>query len=95
MAHNNAKVDKKIQSVTCSGDVVQLLDYRAGEGARSYTLCKASMYYVTNNIVWVYMLLVDGDDYPIVISKEYAKIIFADPKKGAELAYNCWLNRYR
>lgn len=95
MLKKGVKVDKQIRNVTSSGDVVQLLNYKTEKYSHSFTLCKVQMCNILSNIVWVYMLLVDGDDYPIVISKDLAKDILEDPKKGAELVYSCRMNRYR
>lgn len=95
MNDNNAKIERPNRPVTCSGDVVELLKYTAGKGHRSFTLCKVSMCYSAKNTMWVYMLFVEGDEYPVVISKEYAKRILENPHDGSELVYSCWMQRYR
>lgn len=95
MSDINVTSETAEQQATCSGDVVKLLVYKDSKYSRKFTLCKVSMCGVENNTVWTYMLLVEGDKYPIIISKELAKSILANPKRGAELAYNCWMNRYR
>ena len=95
MKKNKITIDKATHAVTCSGDVVELLVYKADEHSHSFKLCKVSMHYEAENTMWVYMLLVERDAYPIVISKEQAKRILENPQEGAQLVYNCWMQRYR
>lgn len=86
------------EPATCSNDVIELLSYKtASNTGRNYTLCKVLQKGLksTQNISWVYMLILKDDEFPIVITKEYAKTILENPDIGAKLAYNTWLNRYR
>lgn len=91
-------VEKRNRSVTGAGDVVELLNCNPGAPFRPYSLCKVLMRALPDSIErenWVYMLLVEGDEYPIVISEEYAMCIFKNPSEGGRLAYQCWMSRYR
>ena len=84
--------------LTQLGDVVELLNCKPGAHLRHYSLCKVLMRAFPNSIEeenWLYMLFVDGDDYPIVISEEYAMYILNYPSEGEKLAYSCWMSRYR
>lgn len=86
------------EPATCSNDVIELLSYKAASNTgRNYTLCKVLQKGLKNtqNISWVYMLILKDDEFPIVITKEYAKTILESPDIGAKLAYNVWMNRYR
>lgn len=91
-------VDITQEVVTGAGDVIQLLSYKADISNRSYTLCKVLELEDVDRTTadnWVYMMLIANDEYPLVISKECAQSILDNPKKGEQLAYSRWLDRYR
>ena len=86
----------KIQ--TCCGDVVELLQHNAEFGEHSFTLCKTLVLENTDRShsgKWSYMLIVDKDRFPIIITEECAKKILENPEQGKTLAYNRWMDRYR
>lgn len=82
---------------TVCGDVEELLAYAGSEG-RHYALCRIRELddvsrHTSNN--WVYMLFIEDDMYPIVITEKCAKSILENPEEGATLAFNRWFDRYR
>lgn len=83
------------KSRTVSGDVVDLLYYQGEYGERSYTLCKTLMMPDKESNHWIYMLLVQDDPYPLVITETCAKAILENPTVGATLVFNHWFHRYR
>lgn len=97
MFENNHGVEKAQRNLTNFGDVVELLNYQKGLNTPYYSLCKVLMREPdsTENETWVYMLFVQGDQYPVVISKKYARYILQHPEEGARLAYTSRMNRYR
>ena len=85
---------------TCCGDVRELLYHEGNLSEHTFSVCKAVVYEdaehrsrITDN--WVYMLIVKGDNYPIIITEECAKSILENPEKGKTLAYNLHFDRYR
>lgn len=86
------------ERLTCCGDVVELLNHESSPGKRCFSLCKTLIRGNTgdnDSEKWSYMLIVEDDCYPIIITEEYAKNILGNPKQGEDLVYNCWMNRYR
>lgn len=93
---------KKIEETPLTGcfDVLELLNYDAEDKpyCRSFTLCKTLVIEgldreTSNN--WVYMLIIEDDKFPIIISEDCAKKILADPIKGGNLLFNRFFDRYR
>ena len=70
-------------------DVIKLVSY---SGCRPFDLFKVEQYDATN---WTYMMLIDNDALPIIISEELAQKIIANPSIGGEIAYNTWYERHR
>ena len=98
MKYNTDMTGRNLRYLTHTGDVIELLNCNSGVHRRSYSLCKVLMHSLPNSIEeenWVYMLFIDGDDYPVVISEEYAMDILKYPSEGERLAYSCWMSRYR
>lgn len=85
---NNSKKHLSGYAVNCRGDVVELISH---VGSRSFTLYKVEKY-DTNE--WIYMMFINNDVFPIVISEELAESIIANPSIGAKIAYNTWLERH-
>ena len=86
------------KKITSCGDVIELLCYKGESGERSFSLIKTNILEDINSErsdKWNYMLIVDGDYYPISITEECAKTILKNPKQGERLVYNRWMNRYR
>lgn len=97
MKENIHEIGRTNRSVTNLGDVVELLNYQKGLNTPYYSLCKVLVQepYNIDEENWVYMLFVQGDQYPVVISKRYAIDILQHPEEGARLAYSSLMNRYR
>ncbi len=70
-------------------DVIKLVTYT---GSRPFELFKVEQHDAQN---WVYMMLIDNDVLPIVVSEELAQSIIADPAIGGTIAYNTWYERHR
>ena len=86
------------KAVTCCGDVVELLCYKGNSGERSFSLCKTLMLENTerrDSDKWIFMLIIEGDKYPVIITEDCAKSILDTPRKGEKLSYNRWFDRYR
>jgi len=84
--------------VTCCGDVVELLYHKGNSGEHSFSLCKTLVLEDTDRRDsgnWSYMLIIQKDQYPIIITEECAKSILENPEKGKKLVYSRWLDRYR
>ena len=91
-------MSKESKILTCCGDVVELLYHKGNLGERSFSLCRTLTLenpQRSNSDKWSYMLIVENDNYPIIITEECAKIILENPEQGKKLVYNCWMDRYR
>ena len=86
---NSSKTSFAGQAINNRGDVIKLLTY---DECRSYTLYKLEQH---DTGLWTYMLFIDNDFFPIVISEELANSIIANPSLGGEIAYNTWLERHQ
>ena len=83
---------------TCCGDVRELLYHEGNSSRLTFSVCKTLVYEDTdrrNSDNWVYMLIVEGHTYPIIITEECAKSILENPEKGYTLACNLNFARYR
>lgn len=83
---------------TCCGDVRELLYHKGNLGEHTFSLCKTLVLEDTdrsNSDNWVYMLITEGDQYPIIITEECAKSILEDPEKGKTLVFCRHFDRYR
>ncbi len=86
------------EKLTCCGDVIELLYHKGNFGERSFSLCKTLVLENTqcNDYgMWIHMLIVENDRYPIIISEECAKTILKNPEQGQNIVYNRWLDRYK
>ena len=70
-------------------DVIKLVTYT---GSRPFELFKVE-HHDSNN--WTYMMMIDNDALPIVVSEELAQAIIADPSIGGSIAYDTWYERHR
>ena len=90
MSHTNSQnIPFTGLSINNRGDVVKLISF---DGCRAYTLYKIEQH---DTETWTYMLFIDNDFFPIVISEELAKSIIANPSIGGEIAYKTWLERHQ
>lgn len=69
-------------------DVIKLVTYT---GSRPYDLFKVAQHDAAN---WIYMMMIDNDALPIVISEELAQALIADPSIGGSIAYDTWYERH-
>ncbi len=85
---NKSSISLHGESINCRGDVVELLSY---DESRPYKLYKIEQY---DTGTWVYMMFINNDVFPIVVSEELARSIIEKPSIGGEIAYNTWLERH-
>ena len=76
---------KPYTSGTCIGDVRVYVRYES-EFDRSYTIA---------DVQGVMMMLVEEDDYPIIIDRKEVDTLLSDHKKAKEKVNNRWMSRYR
>ena len=86
---NKSKTSLHCEYINCLGDVVELLSY---DESRPYKLYKIEQH---DTGTWVYMMFINNDVFPIVISEELAQNIIAKPSIGGDIAYNTWLERHQ
>lgn len=85
---------------TCCGDVRELLYHKGNSDEHTFSVCKAVVLEDADDRTrfsdnWVYMIIVEKDQYPIIITEECAKSILENPEKGKNLVFNRWFDRYR
>ena len=91
-------MSKTNELLTCCGDVELLYHVKGDLGERSFSLCKTLVLEDTKRNAsgkWCYMLIVENDHYPIIITEECANTILENPEQGKFLVYNRWMDRYR
>lgn len=89
-------INRDVEPCTCCEDVIKLLEVtRKIPGYnRNFTLYKTEVY-LSKESGWCYFLLVEGDDFPIVITEELANQILQNPDKGRDIAFGHWMDRWR
>lgn len=82
---------------TCCKDILKLLEFRSKYNAdRKIGLYKTFQIDCSRNSYGeIYFLLIEGDEFPIVITEEAANEILNDTDTGLQLANNRWMDRYR
>lgn len=89
-------VNKTNEQCTVNNDVIQLLSFESKDTTRNYILYKTLEYELDRRTSgWVYFLIKNNYEFPLVITEECANQILDDPLKGETLIFNCWLDRYR
>lgn len=84
--------------VTEAGDVKLLAEYESqSKFVHGYKICSIVPSYCDNNTSKeeTYLILTDGDEYPIVLQKQDVDSIIDKPDKVKSLTKNTFFNRYR
>lgn len=84
--------DNELEKATCNGDCYLLYQYNSDntEHLRGYALYKLG-----NNETYTYVMIVQDDALPILITEEEALNFLNDPEMAKTFAYNTWFDRYR
>lgn len=89
-------INRDVEPCTCCEDVVKLLEAvsKIPGNSRNFSLYKTEVY-LSKEPSWCYFLLVDGDQFPVVITEELANRILQNPDVGRDIAFGHWMDRWR
>lgn len=90
---------KKPSPINCLGDIELLVTYDTESGfEHSYKICSiSSSPYDKNNDLkeQIYLMLIEGEKYPVIISKQTVNEMIECPNKAKELVINTIQGRHR
>lgn len=90
---------EKTSPINCLGDIELLATYDTESGfEHSYKICSMTSSPYDKNIDLkepVYLMLIEGEKYPVIISKQTVNEMIEYPNKAKELVINTIQGRYR
>lgn len=95
-ASRKMNINRDVEPCTCCKDVIKLLEATSKVPGhnRNFTLYKTEVY-APGETKWCYFLLIAEDEFPIVITEEFANKIMQNPEVGRDVAFNHWFDRWR
>ena len=86
------------ECMTCNDDIIELVRFSDATNTwRDYEIVKAKIYRQGESKAWdwTYLMILEDDKYPIVLTDVYASYLIENPDKAKKLARSIWLHRYR